>query len=756
MKTLKTIAIMLAVIAAASCNSSKLSSFRPGEIWPDNNGIHINAHGGGILMEGDTYYWYGEHKIEGTAGNVAHVGVHVYSSKDLYNWKDEGIALAVTHDEDSDIREGMVIERPKVIHNARTGKYVMWFHLERDPQYLDGRTGIAVADSPVGPFTYIRCTRATPKSWPDNVQDFHKGPVAEGLQDVTNLSEGQHPDEVNTLGRDFEIGQHSRDMTLFVDDDGKAYHICSSESNSTLHINELTDDYLDFTGRYIRIFSGCKLEAPAIFKHEGRYYMMMSGCTGWAPNPGHSASAPSIWGPWEEMGNPCVGPGKETTFDSQSTYFITLPDGRVIYMGDRWCPENAIDGRYIWLPVEFNEDGTYSIRWRDEWSLDGKAGSKPLCDAHEYSNPCGGDFPIMAWFTLHGQHLAARHIPLLEEAGFNLAFSFLSDMAEVDSVLAAAEGSKVGIIASCKELARRPEEAVRHLMGSPAVAGYFLRDEPGADDFADLHEWAERIRTVDDSRMLYLNLHPTYAPDGYLNVDTYEEYVRRFCDEVPLGWMSFDHYPVLDSGIRPDFYHNLEVVSSNARRKRIPFWAFVLSTAHGQYPIATYESMSLQAYTDLAYGAQGIEYFTFQPGQLRSLSFHHAPIEADGSKTPTFDLVKRLNSEIQALTPVFLGAEIDDVSHLGELPKGTHALAGLPQEVKALSGEDVLVSQFHNGERRYLMVVSRSLDASQEVSIDFQSSGVSRILPGEASQAQASGVHTETLTPGGMLLYCLD
>ena len=365
------VALAFACLASSCTSSSKFTSFHPGEIWPDDNGVHINAHGGGILVEGDTYYWYGEHKTEGTAGNVAHVGVHCYSSKDLYNWKDEGIALAVTHEEDSDIREGMVIERPKVIHNAGTGKYVMWFHLERDPQYYtDGRTGIAVADSPTGPFTYIRCTRATPKSWPDNVLDIHKGPVAEGLQDVTNLSEGQMPDEVNTLGRDFELGQHSRDMTLFVDDDGKAYHICSSESNSTIHINELTDDYLDFTGRYIRVFVGCKLEAPAIFKHDGKYYMMMSGCTGWAPNPGHSASAPSIWGPWEEMGNPCVGEGKETTFDSQSTYFITLPSGGVIYMGDRWRPENAIDGRYIWLPVEFNRDGTFSLRWRDEWTLD--------------------------------------------------------------------------------------------------------------------------------------------------------------------------------------------------------------------------------------------------------------------------------------------------------------------------------------------------------------------------------------------------
>lgn len=65
--------------------------FTPGKIWKDNNGIHINAHGGGIVYSKGLYYWFGEHKIEGEKGNTAQVGVHCYSSKDLYNWKDEAL-----------------------------------------------------------------------------------------------------------------------------------------------------------------------------------------------------------------------------------------------------------------------------------------------------------------------------------------------------------------------------------------------------------------------------------------------------------------------------------------------------------------------------------------------------------------------------------------------------------------------------------------------------------------------------------------
>ena len=363
--------LMLALLSAWTAGAQR-NSFRPGELWPDDHGVPINAHGGGILLQGKTYYWFGEHKTEGRAGNQAHVGVHCYSSRDLYNWKDEGIALQVSSDPASEIADGCILERPKVIYNPRTRKFVMWFHLEpKGKGYMGAMVGIAQASRVTGPYTFIRATRATPQMWPVNVEPYHKIPKeGEIWEDRANLSAGEHPDSVNTLGRDYLAGQHSRDMTLFVDDDGKAYHICSSESNSVIHIAELTDDFLDFSGKYVRAFIGDRMEAPAVFKKDGLYYFMGSECTGWRPNPAHSAVAPSIWGPWTQLGNPCVDADKETTYHSQSTFILPVAGKKdaFIYMGDRWKPENAIDGRYVWLPVEF-EDGRFILRWRDEWSL---------------------------------------------------------------------------------------------------------------------------------------------------------------------------------------------------------------------------------------------------------------------------------------------------------------------------------------------------------------------------------------------------
>jgi hypothetical protein len=369
-KTYQTVIFMF-TFAFSACSDNKIKSFTPGEIWPDNNGVHINAHGGGILRAGDVYYWFGEHKTEGTAGNVAQVGVHCYSSKDLYNWKDEGIALSVVDDDTTHrLTKGCVLERPKVIYNRKNNNYVMWFHLEpKGMGYAGALSGIAVSDKPAGPYRFLKAMRPNAGYWPLNVQEVHKsGNIPSLGQRYSGGDLPAHPDSLNILGRDMQGGQMARDMNLFVDDDGKAYHIYSSEENSTLHISQLNDDYTDCSGKYARFFAGRFMEAAAMFKKDGKYYLIMSGCTGWAPNAGRSAVATSIWGPWQELENPFVGEEANVSFRSQSTYILPVPGttDRFIYMGDRWTPKNAIDGRYIWLPIRF--DGNQPvIEWTDEW-----------------------------------------------------------------------------------------------------------------------------------------------------------------------------------------------------------------------------------------------------------------------------------------------------------------------------------------------------------------------------------------------------
>jgi beta-xylosidase len=173
------------------------------------------------------------------------------------------------------------------------------------------------------------------------------------------------------LWRDMKGGQMSRDMTVYVDDDGKAYHITSSQENLTLLVSELTDAYLDFTGKYNMVAPGGQNEAPCIFKHAGTYWLICSGCTGWSPNEARMSSAKSIWGPWTQHPSPFVGTAKgyrdmpaNKTFGAQGTYITTL-NGRLLFMADIWNPRHLAQSLHLWLPIGFDAQGTPVISWAD-------------------------------------------------------------------------------------------------------------------------------------------------------------------------------------------------------------------------------------------------------------------------------------------------------------------------------------------------------------------------------------------------------
>lgn len=381
-----------------SADYTKYKDFNPGQVLLDDNGRHVNAHGAGFIFDNGRYYMFGEHKLGGTLGNKSVVGVHCYSSDDLYNWRDEGIALQMSDDPNSDIIRGTVLERPKVIYNPKTKKYVMFMHLElrkgptskstkiediyaEKPDYTTARVGIAVADKITGPYKFVKSLRPNAGKYPLN--------GADELKQLRKELDAKHPDwrqaklnwkktgggeitDGHFFLRDFDGGQMARDMALYVDDDGTAYYACASEENKTLQIHELTDDFQDFTGRFVRVLRGDSHEAPAFFKKDGKYYLFSSHCTGWAPNPGRISVSDSMLGEWKEIGNPCRGTKEQNanTFESQSTYIIKVDgkDDAFIYVGDRWTPKDAIDGRYIFLPVEW-ENGMPVIKWYDKWDL---------------------------------------------------------------------------------------------------------------------------------------------------------------------------------------------------------------------------------------------------------------------------------------------------------------------------------------------------------------------------------------------------
>lgn len=289
----------------------------------------------------DEYYWYGEHRVPNQSNSI---GVSVYRSSDLVNWKFEGLALK--RGGHTDTGPDMVLERPKVLHNLQTGNFVMWMHID-SPDYVWARVGVAVSKTPLGPFSFERSFR---------------------------------PHD-----------QESRDFTVWQDDEDPnkaAYIAYSSEDNMTMHIDRLTSDYRSVSSRDpCRAFVQQKREAPAFFKHKEIFFMATSGCSGWKPNRLKVFWSREPLGEWKSLGDPCVGsPDQNKTFGSQPNFVLAVPRhaGCYVFMADRWDQTKIGEtnteihaSRYVWLPLWLQElpEGTgdhpvkLEICWHDVWSF---------------------------------------------------------------------------------------------------------------------------------------------------------------------------------------------------------------------------------------------------------------------------------------------------------------------------------------------------------------------------------------------------
>jgi hypothetical protein len=320
-------ALVTLAMSAAAQSTSHVSkpgpqTIDPGELWPDDRGQHIQAHGGGIIKYRGLYYWFGEQRGQDVPRGER--AVSCYSSPDLVHWTFRRNVLTMTPaDRPADLPgTGIVLERPKVFYNAKTRKFVMYVHLD-DSGYRAAEVGVAISDSVDGDYRLLKHFRP--------------------------------------------LGQQSRDIGQFIDDDGTAYLIFEDRPNGW-HIARLSDDYLSVE-RDVHLFPE-HMEGGALVHLDGLYYAIGSHLTGWAANPNLYATARSLEGPWSEFKD--VAPPDTKTYGSQSTMLLKVVGTKattVIFMGDIWRPRTQWDSRYLWMPLEIG-DGRLVLPEPRRWTLD--------------------------------------------------------------------------------------------------------------------------------------------------------------------------------------------------------------------------------------------------------------------------------------------------------------------------------------------------------------------------------------------------
>lgn len=355
-------------------HSEIYTSIRPGKIWLDTKGERIQAHGGSILTVGDTFYWYGENK-EKTTGedNIWHWGVRCYSSKDLYNWTDEGIIISPEPEkEDSPLHPCRYMDRPHIIYNDKTGKCVAWLKIMDDPSYF----AVLAADDILGPYQMVN-------------------------------------QKVNPCG--LQVG----DFDIQIDPTTKKAYLFSDKPHTSIYIAELNEEYTDAAGSYTEHFPHSNppesREAPAHFIRNGLHYIITSGTTSYYPNPSEVSVAKDWNGPYRILGNPHVNDSSNTSFNSQISSIFKHPFKEDLYiaLADSWMPDlpmtegenfsngetyerirnmfcrifdpnvefefteeviksmkiNASLSTYTWLPLKF-EGNHVLIEWKDEWRIE--------------------------------------------------------------------------------------------------------------------------------------------------------------------------------------------------------------------------------------------------------------------------------------------------------------------------------------------------------------------------------------------------
>lgn len=306
-----------------------------GAVWYDTNGNVIHAHGGHMLFKDGFYYWYGENRIDDNY-------VSCYRSTDLMNWefrnniltihsKTKGIRVKTDLSLSNDNGKKVNLERPKVLFNSKYGKYILWAHFENGTDYHCAACAIASCDTPDGDFIYH--------------------------------------------GSFNPFGFMSRDCTLYQEDDGKAYFISASRDNADLHVYRLTEDYMNVDYLVHKLWQGEYREAPAVLKHDSKYFMFSSYCTGWAPNQCRYASADGIEQHWSILHDIA----DKTTYDTQPAFFITISGTKThscIYVSDRWDVnfKDYFNSRYVFLPVSFDAVGKPIMEYCESFKLDVKTG----------------------------------------------------------------------------------------------------------------------------------------------------------------------------------------------------------------------------------------------------------------------------------------------------------------------------------------------------------------------------------------------
>ena len=342
--------------------------------------------------------------------------------------------------------------------------------------------------------------------------------------------------------------------------------------------------------------------------------------------------------------------------------------------------------------------------------------------------------PIIAFLGVPDRNTSEDNFRIFNECGFTISLNNYPSIESMVKACRCADKYGIKILGQCPEMTSKPTLMANTLKNENGFFGYLIQDEPSVPELYERQKEIERLKAIDTTHVFYINLHPYYHDNWIeptLKVKTYPEYLK-VASATSCQQISFDHYPITTAGIRPTWYQNLEMVRKESLASGKPFWGFVLSVPHNvpftpgtYYPTPTLGSLRLQVYSNLAYGAQAIQYFTYWTPKPVNFEFHDGPISLEGKKTKTYDVVQKMNRELKTVSKLFYGAKVTAVHHLGAIPEGTTRQTVVPTNIRSLKivgRQGAIISQLEKNGHRYLAIVNKSHEKMLTVHITARNS----------------------------------
>ena len=381
-----------------------------------------------------------------------------------------------------------------------------------------------------------------------------------------------------------------------------------------------------------------------------------------------------------------------------------------------------------------------------------------------------GELPIGLWVTPPAEYQTNDEYKRIKEGGFNFVNGFHYSENVTTRILqvlnfCSTNGlkfltNKAVVANDISNYAVSPDqgllskfiEGIRPYANHPAFAGELLMDEPGKNLFSALSAFTTAFNQNYPDKLAHINLFPTYATGG-IQAPNYANYIDSWIQTQQPKHISFDSYPLLtNGGIINDYFFNLDLVRAKSRVKQIPFWTFIQTLSIAGTPGVpdkrepSNSDIRWQVWSNLAFGAKGIQYFTYWSPGSGSEQFGEALIGQNGRPTVRYEYVKQLNADINAIGKVLLQCDAEGVIQKARNPYPMFASLSSFGELLSVSGDDCLVGCFKTKQGESKVLATTLLpDKNANVTLHF-SKNISLIRVWKNNIAETKAVQNNTLT----------